>query len=244
MPKRTGSQEEPAFQVGMSAWESLRAPADPLLPRRAWLFNREWSGGFVPSWREISAGRSILVVGRGPAAVDGADLVRACQALDPDLILASRGWLVEWGDLGRLVGSRWRGVIVDAEIDPHIQLLDYPLGAIPWSVLWNSCVFLVPGRVCPERVYWMDCPAGGPAESFTRIGDGVPYRTSGEVACWLASEWARHGGRVGFLGIQGGPGYEAQRDTVRACLESVRSHGAEVVDFSGSGVVNDWLKEG
>jgi len=224
-PRRSREEIARAFKAGFRAWESIAARGDEMrrppgvrpewTTWRSWLTNRGLYG-FRPSYEDLGRAREVLVIAGGLSSWSLARVSQAYQSLHcPTLVLVTKNSLRENWEAYRAFR---RCIVVDAELDPTWQCLDYPPG-FSGEVVWNRYLHVVPGRVRPSRVWWAAYRPGSPAEDWGSDLDGlrvIPYRTSGEAALWIAAAICG-ASRVGVVGLdlEDADRYQEQRESVR-----------------------------
>jgi len=226
-------------------WTSMRERPLPVpggshsLALLGYELNRE-KIGFEHTQENLPKHDRVLVVSGGPGAKSLKRVEDAYHDFEPDAILATMSYFLNGHDLySELSDFDFPIYLVDMEVDAHCLESYYPKG---WTgtAIWNAVKMQTDLWCKPERVYWVNCAAGGGCESFNRdeIGPRIPYRTTGEVALYLAC-FKMGAKTVGTLGIQNPlPDYEKQR---RFTLEILKQYGGEIVDYEGSGVIHEWL---
>jgi len=189
---------------------------------------------------EMPKFEKVFVIGGAPVVHDPYFFVDAMAGIFPTCILGTRDHLNGYYQAISDVDMT-RVFVVFGELDMLGCYRDYPPG-YNRGLICDPCKLLDP-RIPFGDVRFCRLPPMQREDTFTKpqwLGREIPYRTSGELALYI-SLYVLKAPVVGVLGIENeGPDRHAIYDNARNLLEG--GHSSEVIDYSGRGVVHDYLE--
>ncbi len=249
-PSSTVPPFEPApykieVRAAMARWEKHRVRDVPAgCPPHstfgsAYLTNvRDWGTSSVWDYGDCLRDERVLIIGGGPSAKSNMSSALVDGSFSPGVVLFTRDWIKKhysiWTNDSRDV------FVVDGEIDMLGHVRDYP-STYSSGLICDPCKILDP-QMKFDYVYFCRLPPMMREDTFVKpqwLGRELPYRTSGELALYIAL-YILNAPVVGVLGIENeGPDRHIIYENAMNLLTG--GHSSEVIDFSGRGVVKDFL---
>jgi hypothetical protein len=188
--------------------------------------------------------KRVLVVGGGPMA-KVENLISETMHFLPNTILITRDHLRLWWDEEDEFNTDWWSesvYVVDGELDMLGCARDYPADYNRGLII-DPCKLLDP-RIPFGDVRFVRCRPMQREDEFYKprwLGREVPYRTSGELALYVAL-YVLCAPVVGVLGIENeGPDRHIIYENAMNLLAG--GHSSEIFDYSGRGCVHDFLEK-